>query len=176
MEHEPGVTNIGVATEEPGAGKHRAYTEIVGRKIFFASLLIECVLALGCGDFARWLRPHTYPPDFRYVTRDQIRSTMWQLAYHSRELNQLMRSPEMAQQHRTEIGEHLRAMEQAAANLDQSGWPTNHPLVDMNLANFRRDLKFARESVERGPPNFLLAAPLSGACVYCHGGGQPGNR
>lgn len=154
----------------------RAQAEIVAFKAILTSLLLTCVPVLGCGDFAGWLRQHTYPPDFRYITREQLRSTMWQLAYHSRELHQLMSPPETAQQHRTEVVEHLQAMEQAAASLDQSGWPTNHPLVDMNLANFRRDLKFARESAEREPPNFLLAASLSGACVYCHGGGQWGNR
>ncbi len=53
--------------------------------------------------------------------------------------------------------------------LDQSGWPTNHPNVDMNLPGFRRDLKFAREAVEHDPPNFLVAGPVIGACVQCHG-------
>ena len=69
-----------------------------------------------------------------------------------------------------EIIENLQAMERAAGQLDQSGWPTNHPLIDMNLTKFLRDIRFARESVERDPPNFLLAGPLMGACVYCHGG------
>jgi len=53
--------------------------------------------------------------------------------------------------------------------LDQSGWPTNHPKVEMNLPTFRRDVKFAREAIEREPPNYLLAATATGACVLCHG-------
>ena len=40
----------------------------------------------------------------------------------------------------------------------------------MNLPNFRQDLRTAREAIERDPPNFLLAGPLTGACIYCHGG------
>jgi hypothetical protein len=61
-------------------------------------------------------------------------------------------------------------MERATEQLGQSGWPTNHPLVDMNLAQFRNDIRSARQAVEREPPDFLLASPLTGACVYCHGG------
>ena len=125
---------------------------------------------LGCADVARWVRQYTYPPEFRYVERDEVRSTMRQLAFHSRELNELIQSGDGTQQRRNEILMHLRAMEEAAEKLDQSGWPTNHPLVDVNLPNFRRDLKFAREAIEREPPNFPFVGPVTGACVYCHGG------
>jgi hypothetical protein len=125
---------------------------------------------LGCGGFDKWVRQYTYPPDFRYITPEELHSTMWQLAYHSRELNRLMRLSGNPQLYRGEILEQLRGMEQTAAKLNQSGWPTNHPLVDMNLANFRNDIRIAREAVEREPPNFLLASPLTGACVYCHSG------
>ena len=137
---------------------------------WLVALYVAWIQLLGCTDIAGWLRQHTYPPDFRYITRDELRSTMWQLAYHSRELSRLMRSPETAQENRPEIIEQLRGMEGAAAQLDRTGWPTNHPLIDMNLANFRRDIQSAREAAEREPPNFLLARSLSGACVHCHGG------
>jgi hypothetical protein len=129
-----------------------------------------CVELLGCAGVAKQVRQYTYPPDFRYITRDELRSTMWQLAYHSRELSQLMRGPDTPQQHRGEIIEQLRAMESAAARLGQSGWSSNHPLIDMNLPSFRRDIKGALEAVEHDPPNFLLVGPVTGACVYCHGG------
>lgn len=136
-------------------------------------LALAALIALqlmGCADLTRWVRQYTYPPEFRYLARDEVRSTMRQLAFHARELNQLIQSSDVPQKQRSEIIMHLRAMEEAAEKLDQSGWPTNHPLIDMNLPNFRRDLKFAREAIEREPPNFLLAGPVTGACVYCHGG------
>jgi len=123
---------------------------------------------LGCTDVAKQVRQYTYPPDFRYISREELRSTMWQLAYHSRELNQLMRGPDTPQQHRDEIIEQLRAMEIAAASLAKSGWPSNHPLIDKRLPIFRQDLKTAREAVEHDPPNFLLVGRVTGACVYCH--------
>jgi len=137
---------------------------------FFLSILAFVQLS-GCADLARWVRQYTYPPEFRYIERDEIRGTMRELASHSHQLNQLMHLDEAPSEHRGEIIAHLRAMEQAAEKLDQSGWPTNHPMVDMNLPSFRRDLKFAREAIEREPPNFLLASPVTGACAYCHGGG-----
>ena len=136
-------------------------------------LALAALIALalmGCADFARWVRQYTYPPEFRYLEGDEVRSTMRQLAFHSRELNRLIHASEGPQKQRNEMITHLRAMEEAAEKLDQSGWPTNHPLIDMNLPSLRRDIKFAREAIEREPPNFLLAGPVTGACVYCHGG------
>ena len=135
-------------------------------------LMLAMVIAVqfsGCSDLARWVRQYTYPPEFRYVERDEVRGIMRVLAAHAREVNQLMRQGDAPQDHRAKIVEHLRAMEQAAEKLDQAGWPTNHPQVDMNLPTFRRNLKFAREAIEHEPPNYLLAAPVTGACVRCHG-------
>ena len=135
-------------------------------------LILATVIAVqlsGCSDVARWVRQFTYPPEFRYIERDEVRGIMRVLAAHGREVNQLMRQDDALQEHRDEIVEHLRAMEQAAEKLDQSGWPTNHPQVEMNLPTFRRDLKIAREAIEREPPNYLLAAPVTSACVRCHG-------
>ena len=137
-------------------------------RVAFATLI--ALQLLGCADFARWVRQYTYPPEFRYLERDEVRSTMRQLAFHSRELNQLIQSGDVSDQRQNEILMHLRAVEEAAEKLDQSGWATNHPMIDRNLPSFRADLKFAREAIEREPPNFPFVGPVTGACVHCHGG------
>lgn len=134
-------------------------------------LILAMVIAVqlsGCSDMARWVRQYTYPSEFRYVQRDEVRATMRQLALRSRQLDELMLQDEAPEKHRREIIEHLRAMESLAEKLDQSGFSTNHPKVDMNLPKFRSDLKLAREGIERDPPNFLLAALVRGACDSCH--------
>jgi hypothetical protein len=137
--------------------------------IILGSLLLQ---VLGCADFAGWVRQYTYPPTFHYISTEQLRSTMWRLAYHSRELNQLLRSTGTIESHRKEILEHLGAMEQAATELNRTGWPSNHPLIDENRSNFLRDIKMAGDAIRREPPNFLLAGSVTGACIYCHGNRQ----
>jgi len=136
----------------------------------FFPFMLAALLVSGCADIARWVRQYTYPPEFRYIEREEVAVIMRQLAAHSRQLNQLLRLDQAPSEHRGEIVAHLRAMEEAAGRLDQSGWETNHPKVDMNLPAFRRDLKVAREAVEREPANFLLASSATGACASCHGG------
>ena len=134
-------------------------------------LLTACLLALpatSCANFAAWVRQYTYPPTFHYITDEQLRSTMWRLAFHSRELRELMTSPAETAAHRAEVLQHLSAMEQATVELNRTGWPTNHPLIDANRSSFLRDMRTAQEAVSRDPPDFLLAGAVSGACVYCH--------
>lgn len=134
-------------------------------------LLTVCFLALqasSCANFAAWVRQYTYPPAFHYITDEQLRSTMWRLAYHARELRQLMTSAEETAAHRAEVLKNLRAMEQATIDLNRTGWPTNHPLIDANRSSLLQDIRTAQEAVSREPPNFLLAGAVSGACVYCH--------
>jgi hypothetical protein len=115
------------------------------------------------------MRQYTYPPDFRYIERDQLRSAMGQLAQQVRELDEHIQAPAEPDQHRKDIIEHLTGMDAAVRVLDSSGWPSNHPLIDMNLRKFRQDIRRAREAVERDPPNYALTYSVTGACVYCHG-------
>jgi hypothetical protein len=134
-----------------------------------APLVIALNCAAGCADVARWVRPYTYPPEFRYIERDQLRSAMGQLARHVRELDEHIQAPSEPAQHRQDILEHLAGMDAAVGSLNVSGWPSNHPLIDMNLPKFQRDIRLARQAVERAPPNYTLAYSVTGACVYCHG-------
>jgi hypothetical protein len=139
------------------------------KKYHWGAMLFISFQLCACADVARWVRQYTYPSEFRYIERDELRSEMRQLASHSRALKQLLESSEDPQSQRMEILAHVTAMERSADKLDQSGWASNHAKIDMNLPRFRTDLRLAREAVEREPPNFLLAGSMSGACVYCHG-------
>jgi hypothetical protein len=141
-------------------------------RLRFAILPAWLALATGCADLAPWVRQYTYPPDFHYIERDQLRSVMWQLARHVRELDQELRASPVGEPRPEEILLHLEGMEKATRSLDISGWPSNHPMVDMNIAKFRQDIRLARESAERTPPSYVLAQALPGACLYCHSGRQ----
>lgn len=60
-------------------------------------------------------------------------------------------------------------MERVGTELNRTGWPSNHPLIDEKRSDFLRDIKIAGDSIRHDPPNFLLASSVTGACVYCHG-------
>jgi hypothetical protein len=139
--------------------------------IHFIGLSGAALLGLqlsSCSDLAERVRKHTYPPTFHYITDEQLRSSMWRLAYHARELRELTTFPGATTANRSKVLRQLEGMEQATVNLNRTGWPTNHPLVDANRSNLLRDIRMAQAAIQREPPNFLVASSVSGACAYCH--------
>jgi hypothetical protein len=59
--------------------------------------LAAAIAWIGCSSAAlERLRRHTYPPTFNYITEDQLKSTMWELASHTNQLDRLL--------HRSEAG------------------------------------------------------------------------
>ena len=135
---------------------------------------LVCGALAACAGFSAGLRQYTYPPDFEYITQEQLRSTMWQLAKQVRELQLLMLEPTSSNgQQRQKVSELLMTMEHTTSQLNTSGRPSNHPVIDRNLDALRRDIALARASVEKNPPNYFLVGSVTGACVYCHRG-NPG--
>jgi len=122
-----------------------------------------------CADIPARVRKHTYPPDFNYITDQQLRSTMWRLAEQVERLNDTLRlTGPISETERKALVQLLTDMETVTNDLGGQGWSSNHPEVDFNLARFQRDVVMARRSVERDPPNYFLAGSISGACLYCH--------
>jgi uncharacterized membrane protein len=141
------------------------------RFFYVLATFLACGALVACAGFPAWLRQYTYPPDFKYITQEQLRSTMWQLARQVRELQLLMQEPTSTnERQRQEVVERLTAMEHTTNQLNTSGRPSNHPVINHNLDALRRDIALARASVERNPPNYFLVGSVTGACVYCHRG------
>jgi hypothetical protein len=130
------------------------------------------LVGAACHSVPEKVRQATYPPEFVYITRQQLDFTMWRLARDVRELDQLLRAPAPIDgDRRGAIVAHLTSMETAAADLkSQPGWHSNQPAIDTHLGRFEADIARARRAVEAEPPNYYLAGFVSGACLYCHGG------
>jgi hypothetical protein len=133
--------------------------------------VIALTLAVAaCQSIGRGVRKVTYPPDFNYITREQLDDAMWQLAKSVNDLNRAMRQPGPIDARRREaiIGA-LSGMEMTAGQVKgKPGWHSNHPVIDAKLERFQRDIVAARRAVEAEPPNYFLAGSASGACLYCH--------
>lgn len=135
-----------------------------------AVLLLLSVSACSA-DLPAMMRRHTYPPNFKYIDRNQVSAAMWQLADASRNLDALMRQEgPIDETRRGEVLRLLRAMTDAANSLETQDQPTNHPVISDHLGQFMRDLYQARRGVEAEPPSYYLVGTVSGACLTCHSG------
>lgn len=131
-------------------------------------------LVVACAHVASGVRQVTYPPDFRYITDDQLRSSMGRIAAGTARLDGLSRSPGGLAEHRDEVVATLLEMERIVSRLNPSDLPTNHPLLNANLERLRQDIQEARMAAQRDPPSLGRAEAVPGSCLICHAGGGTG--
>jgi len=155
--------SVSQAEGEPMAGEMQRARQVL------ITLLVSSAL-VACANVAALVRRHTYPPNFQYITRDQLHSTMWQLADSVHALDAVMRQPgPIDESRRADIESRLRAMLDTTTVLQSDGRPTNHPLLTEHLDRFRRDVTLALAGIKADPPNYYLVGSVSGACLTCHG-------
>ena len=129
--------------------------------------LVPMVIALslfGCNTSPR----QDYPRELYQI--DEITQAMQQLESHMHQLQDLTRSDRPSPQARQEIVGALNGMDQSAARLSASGWPSTHPPFETRLDTFRSDIKSARAAAEREPPDYSGARSIQEACFTCHKG------
>jgi hypothetical protein len=115
------------------------------------------------------VRRAQYPPDFHYITKQEIRTQMGQLAAEVVALDAILSKPGgPTEADRETILAILQRMRTAAGQLEK-GEHSNHPLIDRNAPRLRNDLDRAIEEVRMSqPPIYYRAGEVVGACTYCH--------
>ncbi len=161
---------IGGASVARMVGVRSWGTSRFGRRLRLAVMgsWVVLLLSLACAEQAAQVRRHTYPPDFQYITNEQLQVTMWQLAALIGSVEAMVDSEEGPEPHRFELLRVLGKLETTAAQLKAEGVHTGHPLLSAHLDTFRDDVIAARREIAREPPGFVRVGTLSGACRYCH--------
>lgn len=127
-------------------------------------LLITVLVASGCAE----LRKMTYPADFKYLGRSEVKGTMAVFGHGIWEMDQILSDPDRALTERERIIEILDQLEEHAQSINPSGRPTNHTVIDSNIQQFIDAVRDARDDIEGSPPSFYAAGQLSGRCMACH--------
>jgi len=137
-------------------------------RIRYAGGLIVAV-ALGCAEpAAERVRTVTYPRDFHYITQQEIRTAMGELAHEIVMLEQQL-SPRSEGDGVDQVGvvQILSRMDRVAASLKRREH-SNHPRIDAYAPRLRRDIERALVGARSDPPSYVAAGRVSGACSYCH--------
>lgn len=139
------------------------------RAIALVTALAAGASLAACAKVGAFMRPLTYGPNFDYISDDQLKSVMWQLARDVNRVDDLVNDPQgVGPEQRDEISRLLVIMEDATGRLGREGIRTNHPLVDEHRDQFRADIEAARRGVAAEPPSYTLTREVSGACLHCH--------
>ena len=110
-----------------------------------------------------------YPVDFHYITKQEIRSTMGELATEVVALDALLsKQGGPTADDREKVLEILSRMRTLAGQL-KTGWRSSHPRLDRYAPQLRSEIDRARDEVRMfDPPSYYRVGQLVGACTYCH--------
>jgi hypothetical protein len=129
------------------------------------NILLGLSIIAGCAA----VRKVTYPPDFIYLDREQVTSSMAHFSGNLWRIYDILANSETVLPYqREEIIDLLRDIEKATDQLGAGTPVTSHLLIDENIDQFKSDVRKAREAVEREIPNYFLVGRLSGSCTACH--------
>ena len=140
---------------------------IVLHIVFFVLVLFTIS---ACNNTAALVRRVTYPPDFKYVSGQQLRSRMDQLAFQLQLLDQALATESNTGQQvqQQEVLSILGNIERIGASLQAGEAGSNHPFLQDHMSNFVVDVSQAGIAASLEPPSFYLAGRIAGGCVNCH--------
>lgn len=136
------------------------------------ALLLVAILAISaCSNTgpAPVVRQFTYPPDFKYVSGQEFRSRMDQLAYQLQLLDQALAQSDVGQANQQrQVVETLGNIERVASSLQAGEAGSTHPFLKDFMSEFRSEVGQARSAASMNPPAYYLAGRVAGGCVNCH--------
>ena len=139
-------------------------TRTTAYKMLVVTLLV-CGLLAGCAQ----IRKATYPRDYVYLERKQVRSQMALLGMHMRHLDEiLLDNSTVGSEQQERILAILNQIDEGTRKLGGAGITTNHLVIDEHLDQFRLDLNQAIDNARADPPNYFALGRLAGSCVGCH--------
>lgn len=133
-------------------------------KVMLLALICTVVL-LGCTT----IRKLTYPQDFVYLERKQVRSEMALLSLYLHQIDELMLdNTAISSEQQARIVSILSSIDASADKLGAGSVVTNHLLIDRHIDRFKSDIRLALNAARSDPPSYFALGKLSGSCVACH--------
>jgi CBS-domain-containing membrane protein len=142
-------------------------------KIIVTVALSAILLAACSNKFAASVRKVTYPPDFKYTEKAELRTDMQSLALQMGLLDQalikpLAQTPNEIEIQREQVLTALKNMSKIATNLQAGNSGANHPFMDDYMQKLVGKIDEARIAASFEQPRYYFAGKVSGSCVNCH--------
>jgi len=141
----------------------------------YAPFLGLLLVATGCSENGLApLRAATYPPDFHYLTRGEIQTTMGDFARSVDALDGILSQEGGAgPEDRDAVVGILEKLRLQAMHLE-AGETSNHPAIHEDAPRFIRDVDRALLAAKREPPDYSWTGRIAGSCTACHAPRHPG--
>ena len=142
---------------------------------FWVTVLLSVSLSLyffiGCAQTAENVRKVTYPPNFKYISKSQLKTKMGSLLEQVQILdNTLLIDENDAEQtpDQTTIIMALTTIERTANELDARQVGSNHPFLMDQMGSFLNRVRDAKFAAMQTPPHYDPIDRVIEGCARCH--------
>ncbi|MDH3446948.1 MAG: hypothetical protein OEO18_02250 [Gammaproteobacteria bacterium] len=133
------------------------------------ALLLFAIPGLGLLNSCAQVRKATYPKDFIYLDKKQVKSQMAMFGFYMRQLDSiLLDETAVSSEQQAQIVSLLNKIRDGASSLGSGNVTTNHLVIDDHIDEFISDVNTALRNASADPPNYFALGKLSGSCVGCH--------
>ena len=131
-------------------------------------LVLVALLCAGVVFGCAQIRKATYPNDYVYLERNQLRSKMVLLSFYLRQLDEIqLEDSDVRGDQQQRILDLLNKIKGLTAEFG-GGVTTNHLVIDEHIDDFKIDVSNAIRDARANPPNYYALGRLTGSCVGCH--------
>lgn len=136
-------------------------------------VVLGLVAVVGCSSLYSSVREVTYPPDFKYIERDQLKTGMAEMALQISILDgalqhSLAYEGEGDEALREEVLSALAEIDRVASQLQAGSGGANHPYMEDHMRSFISSVDKARSAASLAEPRYYFAGKVAGACASCH--------
>ena len=141
----------------------RRRRSLVGMRLLVA--LLGASLLAGC----EYDRKSTYPRDFIYLDKKQVRGEMALMWKYMRQIDTILAdgSTISSEQQRQLVGI-INSIDEVTNRLGAGAVQTSHLVIDDHIDEFKADVNAALRDARADPPNYFALGKLAGSCAGCH--------
>lgn len=143
------------------------------RLVMYCCFVAGLIGVVGCSNLSSSIREVTYPPDFKYIDREQLQSSMARMALQISILDGALQHSLAAQEGgddviREEVVNALSEIHLIASGLQAGSGGANHPFMEDHMRDFISSVDKARSAASLAEPRYYFAGKVAGACASCH--------
>jgi len=136
------------------------------RHAAFKGLLVAIIAGgiLSCSQ----IRQLTYPEDFTYLEKEQVKTLMKQMGDSVGRLGQLVANDAKSETKQQQVLTELSTIESITARLSGGHAQTNQIFIRDHIEQFISDVGTAKLYVKTTPPDYSKAKKITNSCQECH--------
>lgn len=135
--------------------------------VALASVLLFCCARSGTAPGTSGAAANASIPVDPQAER-QLKRAMRNMADSVKALHRDLRDDATPTEQRRGVLKHLQQISDAAVTVSRVDVRHQHPFFRTNLKRFLVEIEYAKDQARKRPPNLMVAAHITGACVYCH--------